>query len=197
MQGLTGLSCVKTGYAYLGHLFQILNKEIGSLQSQLKEAGILEGTQSCRLICAVSQTMTYNVSYTEHIHRTLQMMTSKTEETLNNLKDQSHVLVIAQIEYNQYLAPVLQWNIFWVLEYNFFPYILKSWNKMWFKICISERWILKICWNSCILMSRKFHTTFTFQAYLKFSNWKQRKKCTRRINDPWKSLRVCKHSMWN
>lgn len=54
------------------------------------------------------------------------MMTSKTAETLlNNLKDQSHVLVIAQIEYNQYLAPVLQWNIFWVLEYNFFPYILK------------------------------------------------------------------------
>lgn len=96
----------------MGHLFQILNKEIGSLQSQLKEAGILEGTQSCRLICAVSQTMTYNVSYTEHIHRTLQMVTSKTEETLNNLKDQSHVLVIAQIEYNQYLAPVLQWNIF-------------------------------------------------------------------------------------
>lgn len=57
--------------------------------------------------------MTYNVYYTEHIHRTLQMMTSKTAETLlNNLKDQSHVLVIAQIEYNQYLAPVLQWNIF-------------------------------------------------------------------------------------
>lgn len=30
--------------------------------------------------------------------------------------------------------------------------------------------------NSCLLVSQKFHATFTFQAYLKFSNWKQRKK---------------------
>lgn len=65
------------------------------------------------VICAVSQTMTYNVSYAEPIHRTLHLMTSERAETfLNNLKDQSHVFVIAQIEYNQYLVPVLQWNIF-------------------------------------------------------------------------------------
>lgn len=72
-------------------------------------------------------------------------MTSKRAETfLNHLKDQSHVFVIAQIEYNKYLAPVLQWNIFRVSEHNLFSYILKSWNKMWFKIYISERWTLKI-----------------------------------------------------
>lgn len=31
---------VKAGYACLGHLFQILNEELGSLYSQLREVGI-------------------------------------------------------------------------------------------------------------------------------------------------------------
>lgn len=88
------------------------------------------------MICAVSQTMTYNASYNEHTHRTLQVITSKRAETLNHLKDQSHVFALAQIEYNKSLAPVLQWNIFRVSEHNLFSYILKSWNKIWFKIYI-------------------------------------------------------------
>lgn len=53
-------------------------------------------------------------------------MASKRARTfLNHLKEQSHVFVIAQIEYNQYLAPVLQWNVFRDSEHNLFSYILK------------------------------------------------------------------------
>lgn len=73
------------------------------------------------------------------------------------------------------------WLQFWTpnSEQHLFSYILEAQHKMWFRICIFERYEVrswKSLLNSCLLVSQKFHATFTFQAFKKFSNWKKKEQ---------------------